>query len=86
MTAVDTDFLSLDLVHMLNLPLRQEALRLRHLVHLYIRKIQLPGLRNRVIHIVLHALKAGDIRSLDCVALVHGRLDAVTRTLARLLQ
>ena len=84
MTAVDTDFLSLDLVHVLYLPLRQEALLRRRLVHLYVRKVQLPRIQvlRRIDQLILHALEAGDIRRLDRVTLMHCRLDAVARALA----
>lgn len=44
MLAVNANLLRLDLVHVLNLPLRQEALLRRRLVHLNVRQVELSGL------------------------------------------
>ena len=85
--------LSLDLVHVLDLPLRKEArLRTRRFVHIDVRKVELSRLHashvgGRVDGItVLNALKVRYVCVFDGVSLVHRRLDAVPGALARLLQ
>ena len=85
--------LSLDLVHVLDLPLREEArLRARCFVHIDVRQVELSRLHaghvgGRIDAIaVLNALKVRYIRVFDGVSLVHRRLDAVPGALARLLQ